>query len=299
MTEAGKMELRQLEYFQAVSRLGSVTKAADRLHIAQPSVTVAIQKLERELGVSLFDRSQKNLTLTAEGRVFLQRVDDILGRLGSAVTEMNDFRLLQRGTLKIGVPPMMGAYLFPYIFAGFHKSYPNIELSAVEEGTMAIRGLLEQGELDVGVIITTNISDRLAVTPITATSLVACLPPGHGLVRQASVSFADLREEAFILFTEDTYSRQLILEECAQNGFSPRVVFSSGQIETILGLIEQGLGISFFLAPIAAKHPTVVSRPLTAPLAIQAGLAWNADRYLSNAARAFITFVKQFPAVWG
>lgn len=290
------MELRQLEYFQAVSRLGSITKAADRLHVAQPSVTVAIQKLERELGVTLFDRSQKNLVLTLEGQAFRQRVDDILSRLDDTVLEMNDFRLLQRGSLKIGVPSMIGAFLFPYIFAGFHKIHPQVELNVAEEGTMAIREHLEQGQLDVGVIITSNLSYPLEVTPLATTSLVVCLPPGHSLTRRAVVPFGDLRDEAFILLKEDTYSRQLILEECAHSGFSPRVAFSSSQIETILGLVEEGVGVSFLLAPIAAKHATVVSRPLADPLTIQAGLAWNAERYLSKAARAFIAFVKEFPA---
>lgn len=290
------MELRQLEYFQAVSRLGSITKAADRLHVAQPSVTVAIQKLERELGVTLFDRSQKNLVLTLEGQAFRQRVDDILGRLDDTVLEMNDFRLLQRGSLKIGVPSMIGAFLFPYIFAGFHKIHPQVELNVAEEGTMAIREHLEQGQLDVGVIITSNIGYPLEVTPLATTSLVVCLPPGHSLTHRAAVPFGDLRDESFILLKEDTFSRQLILEECAHSGFSPRVAFSSSQIETILGLVEEGVGVSFLLAPIAAKHATVVSRPLADPLTIQAGLAWNAERYLSNAARAFIAFVKEFPA---
>jgi DNA-binding transcriptional LysR family regulator len=290
------MELRQLEYFQAVSRLGGITKAADRLRVAQPSITVAIQKLEKELGITLFDRSQKNLILTIEGRAFLQRVDDILGRLDDTVVEMNDYRLLQRGSLKIGVPSMIGAILFPYIFAGFHKIHPQIELTVAEEGTMAIRRHLEQGELDVGVIITSNIGDRLAITPIATTSLVLCLPPAHPFGRQTAVNFSDLRDEPFILVKEDTYSRQLILQECAKHGFSPRVAFSSSQIETILGLVEEGVGVSFLMAPIAAKHPTMVSRPLAQPLVIQAGLAWHAGRYLSNAARAFIDFVKQFPA---
>lgn len=289
------MELRQLEYFQAACRLGSITKAAEHLHVAQPSVTVAIQKLERELGVAFFDRSQKNLTLTAEGQAFRRRIDDILGRLADAVVEMNDYRLLQRGSLKIGVPPMLGAFLFPYIFARFRRAFPQVELIVAEEGTMAIRSLLENGELDVGVIITDNLPDGLAVAPITTSSLVVCLPPGHRLGDRAAVAFEELRNEPFVMLKEDAYSRQLILEECARHGFAPRIVLSSGQIETILGLVEEGVGIAFLLEPIACKHTAVISRPLAVPLEIATGLAYSRERYLSGAARAFIAFIKDFP----
>ena len=107
------MELRQLEYFQMASRLRNITRAAERLRVSQPNITVAIKKLEAELGIQLFDRSQKQLALTPEGAVFLNRVELALRNIQDAVLEVNDYKQLQKGTIKIGVPPMMGAYLFP------------------------------------------------------------------------------------------------------------------------------------------------------------------------------------------
>lgn len=289
------MELRQLNYFYLTTQLGSVTKAAEQLHIAQPTISIAIQKLEEEIGVQLFDRSQKHFSLTVEGRLFLQRIEDILSRLQNTVAEMNDCKTHRKGSIRIGIPPMLGAFLFPYIFKEFQQAYPSIELTIVEEGTLAIQAQLEHGELDIGVIMIAELLPCLAVAPITTGEICVCLPLSHPLRRFPRIPFPELRNEAFILLKEDTYARQLVLEECARHQFSPRIVFSSSQIETLLGLVEQGTGITFLLETILRKHSNVVSRPLANPLFIQAGLAWNKDRYISNAAHAFIDFIKEFP----
>lgn len=289
------MELRQLKYFHLVTQLGSVTKAAEQLHIAQPAVSMAIQKLEKEMRVKLFDRSQKQFVLTIEGRVFLQRIDDILHRLQDTLTEMNDYREIQKGFIRVGIPPMLGAFLFPYIFKEFQQAYPNLEMSVVEEGTLHIQAQLERGELDVGVISITGMSANLATAPLIVGEVHVCLPPQHPLGELSQIPFAKLSDQPFILLKEDTYVRQLIEEECAKHHFAPRIVFSSSQIETILGLVEQGTGITFLLEPIVRKHANIFSRPLIAPLHIQAGLAWNNHRYISSASQAFIDFIKDFP----
>ena len=100
------MELRQLEYFQMASRLRNITRAAERLRVSQPNITVAIKKLEAELGIQLFDRSQKQLALTPEGAVFLNRIELALRNIQDAVLEVNDYKQLQKGTIKIGIPPI-------------------------------------------------------------------------------------------------------------------------------------------------------------------------------------------------
>lgn len=292
------MELRQLEYFQLAARLTSITKAAAHLHVAQPSVTVAIHKLEEELGVTLFDRSQKQIVLTPEGRAFAIRADDILSRVQDAVAEMNDYRLLQKGSIKIGIPPMIGAFLFPHIIAQFQKVYPHFELILTEEGTLSVRKQLELGELDVGIMITDNLPTILSTAPITGGQLMVCLPHYHPLGAYSAIPFTLLREQPLILFNEDAYSRQLIMAECQRNEFSPKIVLSSTQIETILGLVEQGVGISFLLDAITRRHPRIQSRPLSDPLRIQIGLVWNKDKYLSKAVKTFISFCTEtFPVL--
>jgi DNA-binding transcriptional LysR family regulator len=287
------MELRQLEYFQMASRLGSVTKAADCLHVAQPSVSVAIQKLEEELGVKLFDRNKKHLTLTAEGQIYLLHTNDILSRVQHSVMEMNDYRSLQQDFIRIGITPVTGTIFLPHVFTKFQQVYPNVQVTIVEEEFLTIRDQLEQGELDIGLINISNVSPSLETTLITTGQLLACLSPNHPLGKFASIAFSELKDQTFILFKGDPCSRQMILEESNKHQFIPQIIFSSSQIETILGLVEQGAGISFLLDTVVCKHSNIFKRPLANPLFVKVGLAWNKKKYMSNASKAFIDFVRK------
>jgi len=293
------MELRQLKYFQAVSQLASITRAAERCHVAQPAISIAIQKLEDELGVRLFDRFQKKITLNATGHVFLQRVEDILDRLDNAVKEMDDYRKLQRGAIRIGITPMLGAYLFPYIFSRFKRRYPEIEISVIEEGSLNIKKLLEQGELDVGIILISDISADLQTAQISKSEICVFLHHQHPLVKQAKIPFCLLRKEKFILLKEDTYTRKLVLEECAKHQFTPDIIFSSNQIETVIRLVEQQVGITFMINPMLHSNLRIESRPLADAMYVQAGLAWNRKRYVSHAMQAFIDDIMNNPMQLG
>jgi DNA-binding transcriptional LysR family regulator len=289
---APKMDLRQLEYFRMVCRLNNMTRAAERLHVAQPSISVAIQRLEEELGVFLFERSQKQFTLTAEGKVFLERAEELLNKAESAILEMREYRELKRGSLILGVPPMIGSFLFPHIFAGFRRLYPSIHLKVVEEGSLAVHKLLENEELDLGIVIIIDQSPSLSVQPITESEILLCVSQDHPLSQMPAIAFETLKGEPFILFQEDTYHRHIILHECRQHGFEPNVLLSSSQIETIKGLVAKNLGVSFLLDAIVCNDNQIKGIPLNNPLRISIGLAWKKDRYLSKSAQAFIEFLR-------
>ncbi|KYZ75119.1 LysR family transcriptional regulator [Anaerosporomusa subterranea] len=286
------MDLRQLEYFRMVCRLNNMTRAAERLHVAQPAISVAIQKLEEELGVLLFERSQKQFTLTAEGRVFLERAEELLNKAQDAILEMHEYRELRKGSLKLGVPPMIGSFLFPHIFAGFKQLYPSIQLKVIEEGSLAVRKLLEQDEVDLGIVIVSDPSPLLSIQPIAGGEILLCVSPDHHLSELETIGFENLRDEPFILLKEDTYHRQIIVSECKQHGFEPNVLLSSSQIETIRGLVSKGVGISFLLDVIARKDGQIHCLHLADPIHITIGLAWKKDRYLSKAAQSFVDFMK-------
>lgn len=285
------MDLRQMEYFQMVCRLNNLTRAAERLHVAQPAISVAMQKLEEELGVQLFSRSQKQFTLTTEGQVFLTRVEDILSRTQDAVLEMHEYRELRRGTIKLGVPPMIGSYLFPHIFAGFKQVYPALDLSVVEEGSLAVRSMLEKDQLDLGIVITCHMSPLLQSELITKGEILLCLSPFHPLAGTEIVEFAQLKQEPFILLKEDTYHRQIILQQCRKHNFEPNIILASSQIDTIRGLVARGVGVSFLFDVVARKDPQIQCVRLAEPLCIEIGLAWKKDRYLSKASQTFLDFM--------
>lgn len=285
------MDLRQLEYFQMVAKTNSITRAAEQLHVSQSTVTLAIQKLEDELGSPLLDRSQKQLSLTSEGSVFVQKVSDALNLLQDGIAEVNNYRQLKKGTLKVGVPPMIGSYLFPEILAGFKKYYPNLDLAIFEESSFVVRQLLEKGELDIGIVNLFQPSQLLESLIIGKEPLVVCLPLTHPLANASTLAIEKLKEEPFILFKAGAYNRQIILEECKKHGFVPNIILATDQIETMKGLVAKGVGVCFLIEAIARKGNDYVSIPLANPLYFECGLAWKKDKYLSMAAQAFINFI--------
>lgn len=286
------MELRQLEYFQMASRLRNITRAAERLRVSQPNITVAIKKLEAELGIQLFDRSQKQLALTPEGAVFLNRVELALRNIQDAVLEVNDYKQLQKGTIKIGVPPMMGAYLFPRIFSSFQRRYSHLDIFMHEEASMSIREQLERDELDFGIIILSGASNRLQLLPMSKNQIVCCVPESSPLAKKKAISMDDVADTKVVMLKEGSFLRQTILGRMKDEGITPNIMLESNQINTLKGLVANGVGITFLLDMVADEVPGLKTLPLADPIFVDVGLAWKKDRYISKAAQSFIDFCK-------
>lgn len=286
------MELRQLEYFQMSSRLKNITRAAERLRVSQPNITVAIKKLEAELGIQLFDRSQKQLSLTPEGAVFLNRIELALRNIQDAVLEVNDYKQLQKGTIKIGIPSMIGAYLFPKIFSSFQRRYPHLDIYLYEEGSMAIREHLERDELDFGIVIISDASPNLQLLKMSTNQIVACVPEHHELVKQDFIHIKDMADTDLIMLKEGSFLRNLILQKLKSANVTPNIVLESNQIETIKGLVSSDVGLAFLLDFIIKDTPGIKGLPLSEPIFVDVGLAWKKDRYISKASQSFIDFCK-------
>ena len=286
------MELRQLEYFQLASRLKNITRAAKRLRVSQPNITVAIKKLESELGIQLFDRSQKQLSLTPEGAVFLSRIEVALRCINDAVIEVNDFKKLQKGIIKIGIPPMMGAYLFPKIFSGFQTIHPGLDVMLFEEGSISIRDMLDRDELDFGIVITSNAAPSLNTLVMAKSQLLVCVGKDSQLANKESISNDDIANSNLILMKEGSYLRQIVHDRLKSANVSTNVVLESSQITTIKGLVAHGVGIAFLLDFIVDDAKDIRALPLEEPIYVDIGLAWKKDRYVSKAASAFIEFCK-------
>ena len=286
------MELRQLEYFQMASRLKNITRAAERLRVSQPNITVAIKKLEGELGIQLFDRSQKQLSLTPEGAVFLGRVEVALRNIQDAVLEVNDYKQLQKGTIKIGIPPMMGAYLFPKIFSSFQRRYSHLDVYLHEEGSVAIREQLERDELDFGIIIIPDTSPNLQLLPMARSQIVCCVPEDSDLTARKAIPLQDIEARNLIMLKEGSFLRQTMLQKMKTAGVTPNIVLESNQVVTIMGLVASGVGNAFLLDMIVRDTPGIRALPLATPVFVDVGLAWKRDRYISRAAQSFIEFSK-------
>lgn len=284
------VELRQLEYFQMAARLRNLTRAAERLNVSQPNVTVAIKKLENELGIQLFDRSQKQLSLTPEGNVFLARVNAALRTVQDALTEIDDYKKLQRGAIRIGIPPMIGANLFPRIFYQFRRKYPHLSIYLHEEGSSLIRERIESDDLDFGIVITTDPTSTLEVEPMAHCQAVVGVPQSHILAAKKSLSLEELAASDLIVMREGSFIRSQLATKLHQAGIRPNIILESNQTETIKALVRNGVGITVLLDFIFEDCPDIKAIPLNPAMRYTIGLAWKKDRYVSNAAQAFIDF---------
>ncbi len=285
------MDIRQLRFFVEIVKQGSFTKAAERLHVAQPSISVAIKALEDELGLALFNRRDRKATLTDEGAVFLEHARRVLANLEAAQLEMADLRGLAAGEVRVGVPPMISAYFLPDIICAFIDRYPHLRLSIFGEGAWRIQKMISVGEIDMGVIAGRSIPADLEARHFLREEVVVCVPLGHRLAEQAAVSFVEFMAEPLVFYKEGYYLRELFEELFKENGGMPRIVFETNLFSLVKSLVRRGLGISAFLRMVVAGDEDVVAIPFDPPFYLDLEIAWKKNAYLSKANQAFVEFL--------
>lgn len=257
------MEIHQLRYFVAVAELENFTRAAEQCHVTQPSLSQQIAKLERELGTRLLDRLGRSVVLTDSGKELLPRARRILKEVDSAEGWFKQPEGPEVVSLRLGALPTIAPFLLPQIICHFREDQPQVSLTIVEDYTDHLLARLLKGTLDVAIMALPIEDQRLEVEPLFRESLLVAMPPSHPLAEKPSVSFNQVRQEAFVLLHEVHCLGEQILGFCRQQEFQPHVVCESAQISTIQEMIRMGLGIS--LLPEMAVDPddeTIVYRPL-------------------------------------
>jgi DNA-binding transcriptional LysR family regulator len=292
------LDLRQLRYFVETARLGSFTRAAERLRIAQPAISMAIRRLEEELELTLLNRRDRRVTLTAEGEIFIVHARLLLADVAAAEQEMADLRGLERGDVRIGIPPM-SAYFFPEIIRDFKSRYPQLSLSVYGEGGWRIQQMIAQGELDMGIIAGRTIPETLDARRFVREEVVICVPRAHHFAGRAGVSLAAFIGEPLLFFKEGYYLRELLLEMVKDLGREPRIVFESNLFSLVKPLVKNGLGISAFLRVVVRDDPDLVAVSFDPPLYIDLLIAWKRGAYLSRANSAFVDFLLARTAGYG
>lgn len=285
------MEIHQLRYFLAVAQTGSFSRAAELCHVAQPSLSQQIAKLERELKERLFDRERHGAVLTEAGERLQPRAERALGELQLAQEEIRDLRGQVSGPLRLGVLPTIAPYYLPKVLPGFLAEHPAVELSVFEETTQRLVQALRDRELDLA-LASPPLPGNLESAPIFTEELLLALPPGHPLASRASLHIGDLREEAFILLHESHCLGEQALVYCHNNEIRPKVSCRSEQLETVKQLIAAGLGISLLPAMACADGDPLAYRSMSDPRPGRAiHVVWGKQQSLSRAARAFRRFV--------
>ena len=289
------MEIRQLRYFLAVADALHFARAAESLHIAQPSLSQQIRALEEELGVRLFERSKRHVALTTDGEALLPYARRLVTLADDAREEFAERSGLRRGRVRLGTTPTLGGHLLPKAIGGFFQTFPGLELTITEDGSDRLARQLDQGHLDLALLVQDpNMVENITFEPLLNEEIVLALPKSHPHAGRTTIPLGDLAEERFILCREGYHLRSLTFAACKEAGFEPRIAVSGTDIDTALRFVRAGLGVT--LVPqmaVDTVHDLVVASLTDPPLQRTVGIASNPHRYLSQAASAMRDYLRE------
>jgi DNA-binding transcriptional LysR family regulator len=283
------VQLHQLRYAVVVAEERGFTRAAARLHIAQPSVSGAVHTLERELGMALFHRSRGDVTLTAGGQAFLPWARQVLADCEAGRAAVRDLMGLARGRLALGATPSLTTNLLPPVLSAFHHRHPGIELMVHEAGSPDLVTGLEQGQLDVALVILPVQQGWVETELLSTEELVLAVSPDHPLAGRELLDLAALRDLPLVMFRDGYDLREATFAACRTAGFEPVLAVEGLEMDGVLALTEAGLGASVVpasVAPRAAGLRTVAFR--NHALTRGVGVASRRDRPMPHAAVAFV-----------
>lgn len=241
------MDKRKLQCFVSVFEKGSVSAAAEALHMTQPPLSVLIRKLEEELGVSLFDREANRLQPTPTGELFYLRAKELLNSMGAIRRELDEAHNGSRGTVRVGCSTAASLFLIPAAMQEIADSNLNIIVRAQEGETAYLIQRLRDGHLDLAICRSQYIAADIQTQVLKAEPLVVALPPGHRLASESSVRLADLKHERFFLHSAPSGRgiSDMLIAACQAEGYSPNVVYWGIETLPMLLMVQRGLGIAF------------------------------------------------------
>ncbi|MDD3799211.1 MAG: LysR substrate-binding domain-containing protein [Novosphingobium sp.] len=273
------MDLRQLRYFTVLAETLNFHRAAERLNISQPPLTVAIRKLEADLGVQLFERGTRGVRLTAAGKAALEPAREALAQAQMVRDAVMQGGKGELGRLRVWFVGSAVSERLPRVISAYRQRFPRVELELEETTSAEIAEALEARQIDVGLVrlpIMRRVSLELEV--IEDDELVAAMPADHVLARRKSVALAELSGQPFIIHGPVSVLHTTTILACQKAGFAPRVAQEATQVQTILSLVQSGLGVGLVPARMARFAPENVRlMPLAEPIAIEMGIAYRPD----------------------
>ncbi|WP_372482501.1 LysR family transcriptional regulator [Streptomyces bambusae] len=264
----------RLAYFAAVARHEHVTRAAQELGVPQPTLSRAMVRLEQDLGVALFARKGRTVTLTTAGRTFLASAERAIGEIGRAAESVRADADPAAGKVAFGFLHTLGSETVPGLIRAFRADHPKVRFSLVQNYGEAMLERLRAGELDL--CLTSPVPDApdLAARRLDEQRLRLVVPDDHRLAGRKRIRLAEAADETFVTLEPGYGLRRITDDLCAEAGFSPRVAFEGEEAETLRGLVAAGLGVAL-LPPPAVARPGVVELTVTAPRAVrEIGVAW-------------------------
>ena len=277
-----------------VAEEGLFTRAAARLHVAQPSVSSAVAALEHELGASLFHRDRGEVKLTGAGEVFLPWARQVLADCEAGAAAVRDLLGLRRGRLNLGATPSLTTNLLPQVLARFHREHPGVELMVHEAGSQDLVERLEQGEMDLAVVILPVNRPPVQSTALLEEELVLAVSRDHPLAKRRSIRVSELEQVPLVMFKDGYDLREATLHACRQAGFSPVMAMQGLEMDGALAIAAAGVAAAVVPESVVPPSgPLHAVRFRGASLKRTVGLATRRDRPFTPAGQAFVTVLQE------
>lgn len=283
------MELRQLEYFVAVAEEANFTRAAERIHVAQPAVSAQIQRLERELGQPLLDRSRRVVRLTAAGEAVLPYARAALGAVDDMHVAVDEIAQLVRGTVTIGTVASHSVDM-PQLLADFHTEHPNVEITLGTDSSDNLMEDLRAGQLDMAIVSVgpDETPEGLGIEVVTDEAIQAVVCPSDPLANRTKIRLADLRDRTLIALPVGAGIRHQFDSACARAGVTPRIAFEATTPPALADLAERGLGVAIVPASVPRGRDGLHALAIVPEIRGRLVLAWRSTGPVSPAARALV-----------
>jgi DNA-binding transcriptional LysR family regulator len=288
LAEGIVMDLRQLSYFVAVAEEGQFTRAAARVSVAQPAVSAQIRRLERELGEALFHRDRRAVTLTGAGEALLPHARAALAAAERGRDTLASLRGILHGRLRVGVAGPVDHRLAEAL-GDFHRAHPAVEISFTQEHNEPLLEAVANGDVDAAIVgigaqaIPPRVGTRLVATE----PLVLAVRRGDPLSNRRTVTVAQLRDQPMITLVRGSGLRTVLENACRDAGFAPQITAETGELDSLVELAAEGLGIAVLPRSAVDGADVGVVRISRPRLERRTALAWNHDA-TSPAARAFL-----------
>ena len=286
------MELAQLKYFQVMANIRHFTRAARILDVTQPALSRSMAKLEKDLDVPLFKRSEGEIELTAEGERLLRRVDRILREVDSAREEASNAHAEVSKEFRLSFIHSLGSYALPHILQDFRALYPDIRIQLNQQDSAALALQVAAGETDLCLCSTIPTTEYSAWVYLWSEELFVTVPLGHRFAEREKINLQELEDEPLVAM-KSSYSLRILVDQFFDlAGIHPEITFEGDDVSTISGLVAAGLGVSLLPKLAGVEHPELRYIPVSFPICKRAvGIAWNTQRQLPPAAICFQQFL--------
>lgn len=289
------MNLYHLNTFLAVARSTSFTRAAEDLHLTQPTVSSGVSELEQSLGVKLFNRTGRSISLTMEGRLLVSYAEQIQDLATEAQDRIHHREVEPGESFRFGAIDAAVIYLLPEILEVYHARFSQVNISVQVDASRFLVEEILNGRSEFGVISLPFSHPKIETLALHEDAMPLVVGSGHLLAKRKRIRLEEVIQETLILFHKGSVSRKLVDEHLAEAGLTPGRVMEMSSPEAMRKLVESGVGVSFLpwqtVRESVEEGTLKVLRVVGMDLSRQIGLAWRKGRYFSPAIQAFLDLV--------